>query len=117
MRVIVLEAGLPGSYSLGGSLEVVLFGLLLGAPLAAGFWLLRPQLPWRRPLGGLVLGGLLTALLAVVPPPSAASALAATPDTPLLTWLGFGLLLVAWAVALEAVTDWIWQRNGLAKAP
>jgi hypothetical protein len=115
MRVIALESGLPGSYSLGGSLEVVLFGILLGAPLAAGFCLVRPWLRWSSPLPGLTLGLLLTALLAAFPPTSARSALAATPDTPIFTLVGFGLLFTAWGVALELLTGTIWRRPGLGR--
>jgi hypothetical protein len=107
MRLIAFEAGLPGFFSLGGSLEVVLFGVLVGAPLAAGFWLLRPRLRWRSPLPGLAFGVVLTLLLAALPPPSARSALAGTPDTPLLTWLGFGLLFTTWGAGLELVGAWI----------
>jgi hypothetical protein len=110
MRFIAREAGLPGSFSTGGSLEVVLFGVLLGAPLAAGFWLLRPHLRVPRPLAGLGFGVVLTALLAVFPPPSGRSALANTPDTPLFTLLGFGLLLTLWGTALDLVTGW--NRGG-----
>lgn len=109
MRIIAREAGLPGSYSLGGSLEVVLFGVFIGTPVALVFWLSRPRLHWRRPLPGVALGLLGTGLLATFPPPSARSALAATPDTPVFTWLGFGFLVTAWAVALDRATPWIWR--------
>lgn len=56
MRLIALEAGLRRHFSLGGSLEVVLFGVLLGAPVAAGFWLVRPRLRLPSPYAGLGLG-------------------------------------------------------------
>jgi len=115
MRLIALEAGLPGSYSLGGSVDVVLFGLLLGGPIAAGFWLIRPRLAWRRPFAGVALGTMLLALFALLPPASARSALAGTPDTPLFTLLGFGLLLIGWGAALELVARPARARSGRSR--
>lgn len=107
MRLIAVQSGLAGEYTRHGTLAVVLFGTLVGGPLAAAFWLSRPRLPIRPPFAGLGLGALVTVLLILYPPPSARSALDATPDTPALTWLGFGLLLMAWGVALELMTRWV----------
>lgn len=101
MRLIALEAGLPGSYSPGGSLEVVLFGLIIGAPVALGFQLIRPRIPLRRPLAGLALGSAMLLVLALWPPDSARSAFEGTPDTPGFTLVGFWLLFACWGAFLE----------------
>lgn len=101
MRVIALEAGLPGAYSFGGSFEVVLFGLIVGAPIALAFRLVRPRIPLRRPFAGLALGTVMTVVLALLPPASARSALQGTPDTPVLTFAGFWLLFTLWGIAVD----------------
>ena len=100
MRVIGLLSGGTEGFSWGGTIEIVLFGLLIGAPIALFFLALRSHLDWPRPWAGVALGAALFAATALRPPPSAASALAGTPDPPLATaalfaalWLGFGLLL------------------------
>ena len=101
MRFVALEAGVSPGYSLGGSLEVIAFGAIVGTPVAFAFLSIRQRVRYRVPWPGLALGlGMLVALTAV-PPPSARSALAATPDTPWATFVGFGLLFVLWGVALD----------------
>ena len=100
MRVIGLLSGGVEGFSWGGTIEIVLFGILIGAPIALFFLALRSHLDWRRPWAGVALGVALFAATALNPPPSAASAMAGTADPPLATaalfaalWLGFGLLL------------------------
>lgn len=107
MRIIALEAGRPGNFSLGGTVDVVAFGMLLGTPLAVLFWSVRSRLPVRRPLAGLVLGLLMFGVLALVPPPSARSAMAATPDTPLHTLLELAILLAVWGCAVDGASLWV----------
>ena len=100
MRLIGMLAGGTEGFSWGGTIEIVLFGVMIGAPIALFFFLLRSRLEWPRPWAGVALGAVLFAATALRPPPSAASALAGTADPPLATaalfaalWLGFGLLL------------------------
>ncbi len=107
MRLIALEAGLPPGYSTGGSLEVVAFGVLLGAPVAIVFWLVRSRISLLRPFAGLTLGTAMTIVLTLLPPPSAQSALAGTNDTPLITLFGFLVLFTAWGAGLEIATGWV----------
>jgi hypothetical protein len=101
MRVVALEAGASPGFSLGGSLEVVAFGAMIGTPVALLFFGFRSRVPswqpWLGPLCGLSLFGVLSA----VPPPAARSALAATPDTPAATALAFAILFAAWGLMLE----------------
>lgn len=100
MRIIgILSFGAEG-FSWGGTIEVVLLGVIIGAPLALAFFVLRSRLKWPRPWAGVALGAALFAATAFRPPPAARSALAVTADPPLATaalfaalWIGYGLLL------------------------
>ncbi|MGH9350385.1 MAG: hypothetical protein ACRD26_24305 [Vicinamibacterales bacterium] len=104
MRFVALEARMPVGFSLGGSLEVVAFGAIIGSPVAFVFFALRSRVQARRPWPGLLCGLILFGVLSAVPPPAARSALAATPDTLAATALAFGVLFVAWGLVLEYVT-------------
>ncbi len=101
MRFVALESGLPNGFSIGGSLEVVAFGAILGAPIAFLFFALRRRIKMGRPWPGVILGSLLFGIVTGVPPPAARSALTATPDTPAATALAFAVVFVAWGLWLE----------------
>ena len=103
MRFVALESGMSGNFSIGGSLEVVAFGAILGVPIAFLFFALRRRVKMGRPWPGVICGLALFAVVAVVPPPAARSALTATPDTPAATALAFAALCVAWGVWLEVL--------------
>lgn len=103
MRFVALESGIAAGFSTGGSLEVVVFGALVGAPAAWLFFTLRPRLALPAPVPGLLSGLTLFAVLALAPPPAARSALADTPDTPLATAVAFAVLFALWGVGLEYV--------------
>ncbi|MGH7720786.1 MAG: hypothetical protein ACREON_18310, partial [Gemmatimonadaceae bacterium] len=111
MRVIALSAGGAGAFSIGGSAEVVLFGIALGAPVALVFFALRQRIPLPAPWGGIAVGLMLFAMLALIPPPAAQSALAGTPDPPALTASLFGALFAAYG----GVLDWWWRRLRAAR--
>lgn len=104
MRFVALESGLPGSYSLRGSLEVAGFGTLLGTPLAFAFFLFRPKVALAAPWAGLIFGLALFGVLSVLRPPSAESALAGTPDTPSATAIAFALLFVLWGMGVDVLS-------------
>jgi len=74
MRIIALASGRRGSFSWSGSFEVALFGALMGVPVALGFFLARDRWPSRVAWPGMLLGGVLWGLFAVLPPASARSA-------------------------------------------
>ena len=38
MRVVAMQADVGPEFSLGGSVDVVLFGVMVGAPIALMFW-------------------------------------------------------------------------------
>ncbi len=110
MRVVALEAGVNPEFSAGGSLEVVAFGVILGAPVALAVWGCRARWPlpsWT----GVAIGVLLFSIMALVQPPAARSALAGTPDSPVLTaWL-FGLAFVSYGAVLDALWHWTLARS------
>lgn len=103
MRLVALEAGVPVSSSTGGSLEVMAFGALVGAPVALVFFLVRARVRTRYPWPGLLTGLALFTILALAPPPAARSALGGTPDTPAATALAFAVVFAAWGLALECI--------------
>ena len=111
MRFVARESGLLGAFSVGGSLEVVAFGALLGAPIAWLFFALRPRVHLRSPWAGVLAGCGLFLVLSLVPPPAARSALAGTPDTPAATALTFAVLFVGWGWILEHVCQrFVWRQ-------
>ena len=112
MRFIALESGIPGSYSLGGSLEVAAFGAMLGTPLAFAFLMLRLRVSMKAPWVGLLFGLIVFTMLSILRPPSAQSALAGTPDTPLSTALAFALLFAVWGIGLDLVSRRILPNKG-----
>ncbi|MFN0179086.1 MAG: hypothetical protein ACKVZ0_09820 [Gemmatimonadales bacterium] len=103
MRFVALEAGMSPGFSTGGSLEVIGFGTLVGAPIAAAFFFLRPRIRVQGPWPGLFIGLLMFAAFALLQPPSARSALSATTDTPAATAALFGGVLAAWGLGLEVL--------------
>ena len=103
MRLVSLEAGVAPEFSTGGSVEVALFGALLGAPIALAFLIARSR--WKLPAwSGVIVGLLLFAALALVPPDPARSALVATPDSPAATAVLFGLAFASYGALLGALT-------------
>ena len=56
MYFVALEAGEAAGFSLGGSVDVILFGALVGTPVALVFWLVRPRVPLPVPWFGVVWG-------------------------------------------------------------
>ena len=113
MRFVALEACVPQGFSVGGSLEVVVATTLVGAPLTAAFLAVPPRLAAAARCPGLLVSLSLFALLALLPPSAARSALADTPDTPAATAAAFALCFVAWGVALDRIA----RRRATARHP
>lgn len=64
MRIVALEAGQRPSFSVGGSIAIVILGVVLGIPAGLLFIALRRWLPGPRLVKGLVLGLMLVLLFA-----------------------------------------------------
>lgn len=99
MRVIALAAGLSPGFSLGGTVEVALTGLIIGVPAALAFVLLRRFFPRQTIVAGALFGAMLFAGLAVLPPPAARSA-AASVDRIGLTLAAFAPLFIFYGIAV-----------------
>jgi hypothetical protein len=100
MRVVAWQSDVSASFSFGGSLEIVVLGVMIGAPVALLYWVCRARLGLPRWTGvGFAL--LLFAILALRPTPSARSALAATPDRPRATLVTFAAVFIVYGVALD----------------
>lgn len=105
MRVIALAAGLSPGFSPGGTVEVAVTGLIIGAPGALLFALLRRFFPRRAIPAGALFGALLLAALTVLPPPAARSA-AASVDRIGLTLAAFAPVFIAYGILVA----WIMGR-------
>lgn len=102
MILIALAAGHALRWSWGGSIEIVLFGVILAAVAVAAWMLLRRLVPGLRRGRGLFFGLILFGIFALLPPPSAQSAVAGIGQRPLSLVL-FGALLVVFGVLVETM--------------
>jgi mannose-6-phosphate isomerase-like protein (cupin superfamily) len=116
MRIIAVAAGIDARATLGGSLEVVLTGLAFGIPAGIVFALLRHRgLLTGRGCGALFgAGGF--AVVGVLPPPAARSALADV-GHPGLSALLFGVLFVAAGWLLERLLGGRADSGVMAERP
>ena len=110
MRIVALEANGRVGFSIGGSLEVVAFGVVVGAPAAIIFWICRRWRPLPRG-SGLVMSGLLFGILASLPPPAAQRALDATDDTGITTAFIFAAAFIAYGLALDILWQWMTSKS------
>ena len=110
MRFVALESGMAGAFSFGGSLEVIVLGIMIGAPLALLFLTMRRHVAMPAPFAGVLYGVAVFSFLTLVPLPAARSALASTPDPPSATAGAFGLVFVAWGIALEFLSSHVEKR-------
>jgi protein-S-isoprenylcysteine O-methyltransferase Ste14 len=101
MRVLAWLAGTGSGFSRGGSVEIVVFGALLGAPLALAVFGIRGWRRWRHPWVGVwtALGLYIGALAR--PSPSAQAALAASPVPGWQILLLFGLVFLAFGLWID----------------
>ena len=108
MRFIALQAGVVPGFSSGGSVEVILFGTMIGTPVALLVWVCRGK--WRLPSWfGTMIGLVLFSLLTVFQPAAARSALGGTPDGPLSTTLLFAAAFLSYGAFLDGI--WVWRRS------
>ena len=104
MSVTALLAGQALRWSLGGTVDVLLFGLLLGAAAGLAYGALRARLPRPSLLAGAAWGALLFLLLLAVPPPAARSAFGGVSQVGVPAVLAlFAAVFLLWGLALEAL--------------
>jgi hypothetical protein len=110
MRVLSWLAGTAAEFSTGGSVEIVVFGTLLGAPVALGVFLIRNWRGWTHPWVGLWTSLGIFAALAARPSPSAQSALAVSPVPGAAVFVVFGALFALFGL-------WIDKRWRVLRGP
>lgn len=115
MSGIALMGHVTPQWSLGGTVDVIAFGAIVGVVsglvyVAAGAYLPGPHLA-----KGLFAGLLLFGVMALIRPPSARSAMAGftTLTTPIL--LMFGVICLIFGVALVVAVDVLNRRFGLTE--
>ena len=103
MRVLAWLSGSAGGFSRGGSVEIVVFGALLGAPVALAVFGIRQWRGWQHAWVGVWTALAIFAAAVVRPSPSAQSALAASA---LPSWQ----ILAIFALVFGAFGLWIDAR-------
>lgn len=113
MRGLAWLSGSPGGFSRGGSVEIVVFGAMLGAPIALAVFAIRQWRRWEHAWIGVWVALALYLGAAARPSPSARSALAASPLAPWQIFLAFGLVFLAFG----AWIDLRWHRATGRRVP
>jgi hypothetical protein len=104
MSAAALLAGHALRWSLGGTIDVLLFGLLMGAGAGLPYGLIRWRLPRASPWTGLAWGAVALLVLLAVPPPAARSAFGGIRHVGLPAVLAlFGAVFLLWGLLLEAL--------------
>ncbi len=111
MVLIALAAGHPLRWSWDGSIEIVVFGVILAAVAVPAWMALRHWFPALRMARGLLFGLILFGIFAVLPPPSAQSAVAGIGQRS-LSLLLFGVLLVVFGILVETILVRSLPRSG-----
>jgi hypothetical protein len=106
MRAIGMAAGAPTAFSLGGSLEVVAFGALVGIPVAIVFLLARARSRTAAWWPGILIGLLVLLAFVILPPGPARGAFASTRVTPIMVFGPFVVLFAAYGLTLELMHRW-----------
>ena len=111
MRAVALTDDDPGTLlTLGGTLAVLTFGLIVSVPLV--LLAVRRFLPRPAPIGGLVFGGALLVVLGV--PVLLRNAEIASIGVPLLNRLMFGSLFLVYGVVVGTVVSVMESRSSRA---
>jgi protein-S-isoprenylcysteine O-methyltransferase Ste14 len=101
MRVLAWLSGTAGGFSRGGSVEIVVFGALLGAPVALAVFGIRQWRRWEHAWVGVWVGLALYLAAVVRPSPSAQSALAASPLAGWQIFAIFGAVFLAFGAWID----------------
>lgn len=105
MRLLAIGAGLRPGASVGGTLEVVATGVLIGGAVGVIYGSIRRWLPPRLWARGLVVGVALAVFFSLYQPPAARSALSGTGHGTLALGL-FAICFVGYGWLLE----WMFRR-------
>lgn len=99
------------SWTVGGTLEVLAMGLLLGAPAGVVFAFLERAWPGGGTGRGALLGLAFFGLLLVVPPPAARAAATSVPSVLVASLLLLALVFALFGLAVE----WLLRIEGRRK--
>ena len=110
MSVIALMGNLTPTWSLGGSVDVIVFGALVGAAMGLVYVFVQKYLPGPRLVKGLLAGLLLFGTMALIRPASAQSAMAGFTTLTIPVLLMFGTICLIYGAALAAVVDVLIRR-------
>jgi len=110
MRVFAVAVDRPIEFTFGGTVGLIVFGVILGPAAAIGYVAVRRFLPGPWPLRGLAYGVLLAGLVGLAF--SSAPAGEALPDPALGTTLFASLAVVVGFVSASA-TSWLDTRLGV----
>jgi hypothetical protein len=103
MWVLALIALGSSGFSFGGTLEVIVSGLLFGVPAALVYALLRKKIGTPALWKGACFGLLFFVLLVIFPPPAAVSASSGLRHVLHITLILFGVLFAAYGIILEGL--------------
>jgi hypothetical protein len=110
MRLVGEIAGLPTGGTLGGTLEVIATGALMGAVAGPVYLLVQSRLPGPAPLRGLAFGLGAFLLLLAFPPEAARSAATGTRHVQGAVVACFAALFAVFGIGLEVA----FRKLGLA---
>jgi hypothetical protein len=115
MSVIALLAGERPSWSLGGTLEVIGFGALVGMPSGLVWGLVQHTVP-GKPLGKGVAYGVLVFLVILLLPIQAKRAAFGFPQLLPVTVALFAGLFVVYGMVLARAVERCWRSGDLGSA-
>ena len=110
MSAIALLGRITPTWSLGGSIDVIVFGGSVGAVSGLVYVLVRPYLPGPQLGKGLLTGLLLFGGMVLIRPPSARSAMAGFTHLTVPILLMFGAICLVYGVVLAVAIDGLIRR-------
>jgi hypothetical protein len=105
MSVIALMGHVTPTWSLGGTLNVIAFGAIVGAVSGLAYAAVRQYLPGPRVVKGLLAGLLLFGAMLLLRPSSARTAMSGFTTLTVPILLMFGVIELVYGVALAIVVE------------
>ena len=103
MSLIAWRAGIPVGYTVGGTLEVMITGVLFGLGGGLIYGILAAVWRLYRPAFGAAFGAVYFTGLALYPPAAARTAALGVPQQRVLVLLTFGALFVVYGASMAAL--------------